>query len=147
MSPCSDRFFSGFSGFPLNLQTNTFKFQLDVKRASTFNPLFSTGATRKTVFQFLFIRIFRKLLVNGKQPKDSPVPDPEVGWGGGGCGPRAHPLDPPMFTLDSGFNFSGRAIKQNRSYFGFPHLRVRRKTNLVPQRSRIVTKLKRKNLL
>ena len=45
---------------------------------------FSTGATRKTVFQFLFIRIFRKLLVNGKQPKDSPVPDPEVGWEGGG---------------------------------------------------------------
>ena len=76
------------------------------------------------------------------------MPDPEVGWeGGGGCGPRAHPLDPPMFTLDSEFNFSGRTIKQNRSYFGFPHLRVRRKTNLVPQRSRIVTKLKRKNLL
>ena len=32
-------FFSGFSGFPLNLKTNTFKFQLDLKRASTFNPL------------------------------------------------------------------------------------------------------------
>ena len=79
LSPCSDRFFSGFSGFPLNLKTNTFKFQLDLKRASTFNPLFSTGATRKTVFQFLFIRIFRKLLVNVKHPKDSPVPDPEVG--------------------------------------------------------------------
>ena len=87
LSPCSDRFFSGFSGFPLNLQTNTFKFQLDLKRASTFNPLFYTGATRKTVFQFLFSRISRKLLVNGKQPKDSPVPDPEVGGGVRPSGP------------------------------------------------------------
>ena len=84
LSPCSDRFFSGFSAFPRSLKTNTFKFQLDLKRASTFNPLFSTGATRKTVFQFLFILIFRKLLVNGKQPKDSPVADPEVGGGGKG---------------------------------------------------------------
>ena len=72
LSPCSERFFSGYSGFPLNLKTNTFKFQI---------PNF---------------------------------------------GPRAHPLDPSMFTLDFGFNFSGRAIKQNRSYFGFPHLRVHR---------------------
>lgn len=39
LSPCSDRFFSGYSGFLLNLKTNTFKFQLDLKRASTFNPL------------------------------------------------------------------------------------------------------------
>ena len=39
LCPCSDRFFSGYSGFPLNLKTNTFKFQLDLKRASTFNPL------------------------------------------------------------------------------------------------------------
>ena len=27
--PCSKRFFSGYSGFPLSLKTNTFKFQFD----------------------------------------------------------------------------------------------------------------------
>ena len=27
--PCSERFFSGYSGFPLSLKTNTFKFQFD----------------------------------------------------------------------------------------------------------------------
>ena len=27
--PCSERFFSGFSGFPLSSKTNLFKFQFD----------------------------------------------------------------------------------------------------------------------
>ena len=47
------------------------------------------------MFQFLFIRIFRKLLVNGKQPKDSPVADTEVGGGGGGVGPPGPTPTPP----------------------------------------------------
>ena len=34
--PCSERFFSGYSGFPLSLKTNTFKFQFDLERADTF---------------------------------------------------------------------------------------------------------------
>ena len=34
--PCSERFFSGYSGFPLSLKTNTFKFQLDLERMDTF---------------------------------------------------------------------------------------------------------------
>ena len=34
--PCSERFFSGFSGFPLSLKTNTFKFQFDLERTDTF---------------------------------------------------------------------------------------------------------------
>ena len=28
--PCSERFFSGYSGFPLSLKTNTSKFQFDL---------------------------------------------------------------------------------------------------------------------
>ena len=34
--PCSERFFSGYSGFPLSLKTNTSKFQLDQERKDTF---------------------------------------------------------------------------------------------------------------
>ena len=34
--PCSERFFSGYSGFPLSLKTNTFKFQFDLERTNTF---------------------------------------------------------------------------------------------------------------
>ena len=33
---CSARFFSGYSGFPLSLKTNTSKFQFDLKRSDTF---------------------------------------------------------------------------------------------------------------
>jgi len=34
--PCSERFFSGYSGFPLSSKTNTSKFQLDLERTNTF---------------------------------------------------------------------------------------------------------------
>ena len=34
--PCSERFFSGDSGFPLSLKTNTSKFQFDLERTDTF---------------------------------------------------------------------------------------------------------------
>ena len=34
--PCSERFFSGYSGFSLSLKTNTFKFQFDLERTATF---------------------------------------------------------------------------------------------------------------
>ena len=35
--PCSERFFSGYSGFPLSIfKTNTSKFQLDLERTNTF---------------------------------------------------------------------------------------------------------------
>ena len=33
---CSERFLSGYSGFPLSLKTNTFKFQFDLERTYTF---------------------------------------------------------------------------------------------------------------
>ena len=34
--PCSERFFSGYSGFPLSSKTNTSKFQFDLERTDTF---------------------------------------------------------------------------------------------------------------
>ena len=34
--PCSERFFSWFSGFPLSSKTNTSKFQFDLERTDTF---------------------------------------------------------------------------------------------------------------
>ena len=34
--PCSERFFSGYSGFPLSSKTNTPKFQFDLERTETF---------------------------------------------------------------------------------------------------------------
>ena len=34
--PCSERFFCGYSGFPLSSKTNTFKFQFDLERTDTF---------------------------------------------------------------------------------------------------------------
>ena len=33
----SDRFFSGYSGFPLSLKTNTSKFQFDLNARTCFN--------------------------------------------------------------------------------------------------------------
>ena len=33
---CSEKFFSGYSVFPLSLKTNTFKFQFDLERTDTF---------------------------------------------------------------------------------------------------------------
>ena len=33
--PCSKRFFSGYSGFPLSSKTNTSKFQFDLERTDT----------------------------------------------------------------------------------------------------------------
>ena len=35
--PCSERVFSGYSGFPLSLKTNTFKFQFDLNSRTRFN--------------------------------------------------------------------------------------------------------------
>ena len=32
---CSERFFSGYSGFPLSLKTNTSKFQFDLEHTDT----------------------------------------------------------------------------------------------------------------
>ena len=34
--PCSERFLSGYSGFPLSSKVNIFKFQFDLERTDTF---------------------------------------------------------------------------------------------------------------
>ena len=40
---CSERFFSGYSGFPLSLKTNTFKFQFDLERTDTFQRVLNNS--------------------------------------------------------------------------------------------------------
>ena len=39
---CSERFFSGYSGFPLSSKTNTSKFQSDLERTDTFKQVLRT---------------------------------------------------------------------------------------------------------
>ena len=40
---CSEKFFSGYSGFPLSLKTNTFKFQFDLERTNTFQRVYKNS--------------------------------------------------------------------------------------------------------
>ena len=40
--PSSERFFSGYSGFPLSLKTNTSKLQFDLERTDTVNEFLRT---------------------------------------------------------------------------------------------------------
>ena len=58
---CSERFFSGYSGFPLSLKTNAFKFQFDLERTDTFqrvvmNSLVLRGWTNYNL-QFFFFNV------------------------------------------------------------------------------------------
>ena len=55
--PCSERFFSGYSGFPLSSKTNISKFQFDLE--SEGHKSISLGLSRATlVKQRLFIYLF-----------------------------------------------------------------------------------------
>ena len=49
--PCSERFFSGYSGFPLSLKTNTSKFQFDLERTDTFKRVQLLSASWVNKFQ------------------------------------------------------------------------------------------------
>ena len=52
--PCSMRFFSGYSGFPLSSKTNISKFQFDLERVS--NECFALNTlTLNKVINFIFI--------------------------------------------------------------------------------------------
>ena len=46
--PCSERFFSGYSGFPLSSKTNISKFQFDLKLSSTLSWASSSGDSAST---------------------------------------------------------------------------------------------------
>ena len=48
--PCSERFFSGYSGFPLSSKTNTSKFQFDLERTKT-----SCVVGKQTIYNFYFL--------------------------------------------------------------------------------------------
>ena len=53
--PCSERFFSEYSGFPLSSKTNISKFQLTLKSPERDEPI-------KYVFIYLFIKEKRMIL-------------------------------------------------------------------------------------
>ena len=51
-------FFSGYSGFPLSLKTNTFKFQFDMERMDTFQRVLLT------LFNFFSVSVFKLKYAN-----------------------------------------------------------------------------------
>ena len=53
--PCSERFFSGYSGFPLSSKTNISKFQLTLKSPERDEPI-----------KYVFIYLFIYFLVSGR---------------------------------------------------------------------------------
>ena len=57
--PCSERFFSGYSGFPLSSKTNTSKFQFDQHQVGE-EPL-CRCATSKSLFIYLLCFLFAAL--------------------------------------------------------------------------------------
>ena len=58
--PCSERFFSGYSGFPLSSKTNIFKFQFDLDycEALYHEPLARVIAQALPVFDIKFTFTF-----------------------------------------------------------------------------------------
>ena len=58
--PCSERFFSGYSGFPLSSETNISKFQFDLDycQALYHEPLARVMARAHPVFDFKFAFTF-----------------------------------------------------------------------------------------
>ena len=56
--PCSERFFSGYSGFPLSSKTNTSKFQFDLERTDTFKRVHMNSYALRgwtSNFHFFFV--------------------------------------------------------------------------------------------
>ena len=56
--PCSERFFSGYSGFPLSSKTNISKFQFELELSSTYEPLARVIAQALSVFDIKFAFTF-----------------------------------------------------------------------------------------
>ena len=50
---CSERFFSGYSGFLLSLKTNTSKFQFDLEHTDTFQPVLKCSVVKQiTIYNY-----------------------------------------------------------------------------------------------
>ena len=58
--PCSERFFSGYSGFPLSSKTNISKFQFDLELSSTLSWTSGSGdcASTPCVWHWIYIFFF-----------------------------------------------------------------------------------------
>ena len=55
------RFFSGYSGFPLSLKTNTAKFQFDPGMGGHFKRVLVNSVGKQITFTFFVIYIFLKI--------------------------------------------------------------------------------------
>ena len=55
---CSERFFSGYSGFPLSSTTNTFKFQFEMKRTGTFQRVLKNSLVLRLVGKQIIKKIY-----------------------------------------------------------------------------------------
>ena len=59
--PCSERFFSWYSGFPLSLKTNTSKFKFVLERTDTFQRVLKTpdcSVSKQITLSYLFICLY-----------------------------------------------------------------------------------------
>ena len=65
--PCSERFFSGYSGFPLSSKTNIFKFQFDQEPQVDREPLCGC-LTYKSLFYFILFRPWRSVSIRSHRP-------------------------------------------------------------------------------
>ena len=53
--PCSERFFSGYSGFPLSSKTNISKFQFDLDTVEEEPPSGSTANPYLFIYLFIYL--------------------------------------------------------------------------------------------
>jgi len=70
--PYPERFFSGNSGFPLSLKTNTSKFQFDLELADTFKQRTFQSYVGKQITRLLkknYAVIVSRLLLLGNKPR------------------------------------------------------------------------------
>ena len=86
--PCSKRFFSGYSGFPLSSETNIYKFQFDLESVPNLCSALNTLKIRlpppPSPISYHDVRKQKEILQNSGAPMvETPV---SLGGGGGGGG-------------------------------------------------------------
>ena len=75
---CSERFFSGYSGFPLSSKTNTPKFQFDQDQVDK-EPLFGC-ATTNSLFHSFFLYLFVMFSICSPQTRPHSFGGPPDCW-------------------------------------------------------------------
>ena len=65
--PCSERFFSGYSGFPLSLKTNISKFQFDQESGRRRTTLWMCYL-QIVIYLFIYLFIYTHTMFSGTHP-------------------------------------------------------------------------------